>query len=437
MPNQYTRAHRKVTDTISLPVPHPGQIIVLDQSRRFNWLSAGRRWWKTTLAMTIAVEAALEGTMVLWGAPTHDQVRIGWSYAKKSLAGYAVFHETNKECMLPNAGTIIYRSLDEPDNARGHTAGLAILDECGDIKEEAWVSVIKPILFSGQGTLWAMGTPRGKNWFWEEHTDAINDPDSIAWQIPTVGCKITKNTLVEDTNELSNPNYPFKDILKEFNRMPIQVFRQEYMAEFLEDSNDVFRNIASCIKLALTDASKVGPLGQHRYAIGVDWGKFKDFSVFTVLDITTKEVVQIDRFNNLDYRFQMGRLKALVRKWRPFTVIVEANAMGEPIIERLEHEADIPIERFITGGASKKNIIESLALALEREDLKLLKHDALLKELSAYQAKRLPSGQIRYTAPRKQHDDCVMSLALVWSALAEASGQYMFTAPSPTRDWRG
>jgi len=42
----------------------------------------------------------------------------------------------------------------------------------------------------------------------------------------------------------------------------------------------------------------------------------------------------------------------------------------------------------------------------------------LVNELVAYQGERLPSGLIRYSAPSGQHDDCVMALAMVWSAVA-------------------
>jgi hypothetical protein len=43
----------------------------------------------------------------------------------------------------------------------------------------------------------------------------------------------------------------------------------------------------------------------------------------------------------------------------------------------------------------------------------------LIAELLAFEAERLPSGLLRYGAPQGYHDDCVMSLALAWQAVAQ------------------
>ena len=77
---------------IKLPYPHPGQQHVRQHARRFNWLSAGRRWRKTTLAMSIAIEAAISGGDYIWGAPTFDQVRIGFAESRRALGGVADFN---------------------------------------------------------------------------------------------------------------------------------------------------------------------------------------------------------------------------------------------------------------------------------------------------------------------------------------------------------
>jgi hypothetical protein len=62
--------------------------------------------------------------------------------------------------------------------------------------------------------------------------------------------------------------------------------------------------------------------------------------------------------------------------------------------------------------------IEALALALECGDIRILNDPVLVSELVGYQAERLPSGLMRYAAASGQHDDCVMALAIAWSAVA-------------------
>ena len=79
-----------VAPRIRLPYPHLGQQTVRRQARRFNWLAAGRRWRKTTMAMTISVESAAAGQTVIWGAPTYNQVRIGMEAARAVVAAGGV-----------------------------------------------------------------------------------------------------------------------------------------------------------------------------------------------------------------------------------------------------------------------------------------------------------------------------------------------------------
>src|SRR5215475_14857955 len=101
---------------IRLPYPHPGQQTVRRQANRFNWLAAGRRWRKSTLAMAVAVEAAAAGKRVLWGAPVYDQVRIAWDETQYAAAALAVFNQGTMTAAFPRQhGAIIFRSLDDPD----------------------------------------------------------------------------------------------------------------------------------------------------------------------------------------------------------------------------------------------------------------------------------------------------------------------------------
>ena len=139
----------------------------------------------------------------------------------------------------------------------------------------------------------------------------------------------------------------------------------------------------------------------------------------TVIDATTKRMVYMDRFNQIDYRLQVSRLKALAERYQPDAIIAEANSMGGPLVETLQWE-DLPVQPFTTTNATKAAIIDGLALAFERGELTILNDATLINELQAYESERLPSGLIRYSAPEGMHDDCVMSLALAWAAVADS-----------------
>jgi len=372
-------------------------------------LSAGRRWRKTTLAMAIMVEAAVRGGQYIWGAPTFDQVRVAWDETRHAVGGHATFYQQRMEVKFPAGGVIHFRSLDDPDNARGHTADGVVIDECADVHERAWYEVLRPMLIDTGGWAWLIGTPRGRNWFYREFVAAQERPDSAAFRAPTLGVAIRDGALVREPHPLENPHVQFGEVERLWRMLPERIFRQEILAEFVEDGGGVFRRVREAV-------GDVEPSGQ--YVFGVDWGRSEDWTVITVLDVQKRAVVAIDRFNQIDYALQTSRLKALAERYRPDVIIAEANAMGQPIIEQLQRDG-LPVRAFMTTNATKAQIIESLALAFERGVITIPNDPVLIEELMAYEVSRLPSGMVRYAAPSGLHDDCVMSLALAWSACME------------------
>lgn len=402
---------------IRLPYPHSGQMTVRQQAKRFNFLSAGRRWRKTTLAMSISVEAALAGKHIMWGAPTFDQVRICWKETARAVGDYAKFAQQQMVAEFPNAGSITYRSLDDPDNARGHTADGIVIDEAAEVKEEAWYEVMRPMLIDTGGWAWFIFTPKGRNWVYREGTAAQDKTDTAFWQIPTLGCRITEQGLERQPHPLENPSIDFAEIENIYRTVPERVFEQEILAQFVESAGGVFRRVMD----AANATEQAQWISGHSYVFGVDWGKFNDFTVVTVIDATTRELVSLDRFNQIDYQVQLTRLMALYERFRPGMIVAERNAMGEPLIEQLFGQG-LPVKPFITNNLSKAQAIDALALAFERSDIKILPDLTLIGELQAYEAERLPSGLLRYGAPEGYHDDCVMSLAMAWYSIAHQSG---------------
>ena len=124
---------------------------------------------------------------------------------------------------------------------------------------------------------------------------------------------------------------------------------------------------------------------------------------------------------------QCERLKVLSEQWQPEQIIAEQNSIGQPIIEQLTRDG-LRIDSFTTTNASKAQVIDALALAFEREDIRILNDPVMIGELVAYQAERLPSGLLRYGAPSGHHDDTVMALAIAWSAV---SSQHRIIYPMP------
>jgi hypothetical protein len=363
------------------------------------------------MVMSIAVEEAVASKRIIWGAPTFDQVRVGWDETRRAAGTVAKFTQQRMTAEFPSGGIIIYRSLDDPDNARGHTADGLVIDEIGDVKDAAWYEVLRPMLLDTGGWAWGIGTPHGRNWFWREHQHSPDRDDSKSWQVPTLGAMIEDGRLLRHPHELENPFISFDEIEHVWSTVPERTFRQEILAEFIEDTGGVFRGILSAATSAPLDRAIDG----HRYVIGVDWGKYNDFTVLSVVDAETKEQVYQDRFNRIDYIVQVNRLRALYERFKPSVILAERNSMGDPIIEQLQRDK-LPVEPFTTTNASKAEIIDHLALAFERQDVRILNNPTLVGELQAYEMTRLPSGMLRYSAPGGMHDDTVIALALaLWA----------------------
>jgi hypothetical protein len=388
---------------IELPAPHIAQRQVLSEAKRFNALSCGRRWGKSTLGIDRIVQPALAGFPGGWFAPNYKNLLEAWRALQDVLAP-VIASRNNAEYRLElrGGGSITMFSLDGDvsDTVRGRAFKTVIVDEAAIVKalRSIWENAIRPTLADYRGEAWFLSTPRGMNdfkTFWDRGRDPERD-DWASWQMPTS----------------SNPHIAADEIEAARQDMTEAAFSQEFLAQFVNWEGAVFRRVLECA----TAERQPGPEAGHVYAIGADWGRSNDYTVFSVLDVTARAMVDLDRSNRVDYTLQRGRLQALCDRWRPSEIVAEANSIGQPIIEQLQRDG-LPVKAFTTTNASKAGIIEALALALEQGSIAILNDPVLLGELQAFAAEPLPGGMLRYSAPIGQHDDCVMSLALAWSVI--------------------
>jgi len=307
----------------------------------------------------------------------------------------AIVRESERMVTLPNGGTIQVKSADSPDGLRGEGLDFVVIDECAFVREEAWTEALRPALADRKGSALFISTPKGRNWFWRLWHGA----DGKTWR----AWRFTS---------YDNPFLDPAEIDAARDNLPERVFQQEFMAEFIEDSGGVFRRVMEAATAQGEDAATAGA----EYVIGVDWGKHNDFTSLAVLNTGRRALVHLDRFNQIDYAVQLGRLRALVERFKPTAIIAEMNSMGEPLVEQLQREG-LPVQGFQTTNASKTQAIDALALAFERGDLSIIPDPVMVGELQAYEMERLPSGMVRYSAPAGLHDDTVMALALAWQGV--------------------
>lgn len=387
---------------LGLPLLHPAQRQVVDEAARFNVLACGRRWGKTVLGVDRLVIPALAGKPVGWYSPTYKMLAEVWRDVRRVLQPYATRVDKQAHRIeLVSGGVWEMWSLDTPDVSRGRKYARVVIDEAAMVPHMAdtWQAAIRPTLTDLEGDAWFLSTPKGMNFFRQIYARGQDPlrPDWKSWQMPTVANPFIKAGEVEAARQ----------------ELPERTFAQEYLAQFLEDAGGVFRRVRAC-----ATAERATPY-RGEFVAGLDWAQQHDFTVMVVLDAETRRVVDMNRFNQVDWAVQRGRVKTMADKWGISQIIAEHNSIGGPNIEALQREG-LPVVSFETTSLSKPPLIESLALALERSELEILNDPVLVAELEAYERTISPvTGRSRYGAPEGMYDDTVMALALAWYGATE------------------
>lgn len=376
---------------------------ILDQARRFNVVCAGRRTGKTELALLRSLDFILKGKPVAYFCPTYKMLS---SFFREAVDMYRpIISSVNKSehhFTTLTGGTFDMWSLDSADTVRGRKYALALIDEAAMVTDlrNAWNAVIRPTLTDYQGSADFYSTPKGLNYFHQLFAkgEDKNVAEWASFRFPTA----------------SNPFIAKSEIDSAKEDLPSDVFRQEYLAEFVEGEGSVFRNIQACIKPGERNPAEHKG---HRIVAGIDWGQVNDWTAVSVACDECRLELELDRFNKIDWHFQRERIGVLFKKWNVSDALVELNSIGGPNFEELQR-LGLPVTGFTTTAQSKPQIVQNLALALEKQDLALTDDTSALRELEAYEAKRSDvTGRITYGAPAGFHDDTVIARALMAEAL--------------------
>ena len=375
--------------------PHPGQLEVHNSDARFKVLSAGRRWGKTRLGVNECLDAASKGGRAWWVSPSYKTSEVGWRPLRqiaRKIPG-AEIRLVDRVVNFPGGGFVAVRSADNPDSLRGEGLDFVVMDECAFMQREAWTEAIRPALSDRQGKVLFISTPKGRNWLWEIYQRGVSGEEGWqSWTFPTA----------------NNPYIAKEEIDAAKRDLPEMIFRQEYLAEFIDDAGGVFRRVQEAAVLEPKEYEE-----GKQYIAGVDVAASVDFTVVSVLDAESKDQVYLDRFNRVDYPVLIDRLEAVYHRYHLTSMVVESNSIGRPVIDELVARG-LNIVPFTTTSATKQSIIQNLQAAFENGQIRILNNPVLVGELLSFESKRNASGGFSYSAPDGMNDDCVMSLAIAW-----------------------
>ena len=159
----------------------PQTKIFLSDSR-FRVVVAGRRFGKTFLSTAELLHRALrESDQNVWYvAPTYKAAKeIAWDMLSNQIPREYIdkTNETSLTISLKNRSTISLKGAEKPDNLRGRSLNFVVLDEFADMRKEAWFEVIRPSLSDRQGGALFIGTPKGRNHFYDLYGKGVDKDD--------------------------------------------------------------------------------------------------------------------------------------------------------------------------------------------------------------------------------------------------------------------
>ena len=228
---------------------HPAQTEIHAHPARFKIVAAGRRFGKTVYSVIRCFEEALaagnergveydDSSEVLYiGIDREQAKRNAWPYFKKFAQ--EIENATGLKCRMLEKTSMIelpeelggcrirLLGMDDPDAARGMKIRYAVLDEYADMPPRVWPEIIRPALADCRGGALFIGTPKGRNHFYDLVETAVNEDD---WAV--FNYSMDDNPLIQEDER--------KALAAEYSRGSSDLYDQEIQAKFIASSGQLF-----------------------------------------------------------------------------------------------------------------------------------------------------------------------------------------------------
>jgi hypothetical protein len=409
---------------LHLPEPHPTQAELINAFElrtgvRFIAGACGTKFGKTYGCSIRLVKEAWEhrGSLNWWVAPSYAQSKMAYELVKRMLpvGTYVEYKADLRLTLVEPDGTehsrIEFKSGDNPDTLRGYAVNFFVIDEAARVPYESFVSVMTTVTQTkGRGIV--ISTPKGRGWFFEVYQwgQKFDDDGTPRFDNSRLNRDPHPEWIAIRMPTWTNPHVEIDSVLDAKKNLPDDVFKQEFGAEFLDDTAGVFRNVEGCARGQMFEDYHPG----HVYVIGVDLARIRDYTVIVVMDKTRKHIVYLERFNQIDWEVQYHKIIAIARRYRA-KVCIDSTGIGDPIVQTLAN-AGLDVEPYKIGGSSaKQQLIDKLRVNIENGSVSYPKNRytmPMLRELKAFEYTFTEGGTIRFSAPSGQHDDCVIAFAL-------------------------
>ena len=389
---------------------HPAQMEIFTSPKRFIVCAAGRRFGKSHVSCVKLLTEALReknefgydlmSKDVFYVAPTFPQAKdIMWRLLKnlgKDVISSTV--ENTGVINLINGRKIHIKGSDRPDTLRGVGLSYVVLDEYASMKPETWEEILRPTLSDVRGGALFIGTPAGKNHFFELYSKAMDMPEWAVFQFTS----------------RDNPFLDKMEIESARDTMSFDSFRQEFEASFASGSGKIF----------VSEEFQEGPEPiDGEYYIAVDLAGYEEVvkantSRLRRLDESAIAVVKVGHYGwwvkdvvhgRWDVRETSVRILREAQKVRSVAVGIEKgalkNAISPYLHDQMRRIGVFPRIFEVSHGGQKK--VDRITWALQGR----LQHERITFNKGEY-LKHLVSQAMDFPNPLA-HDDLLDALAYI------------------------
>lgn len=230
---------------------HPAQTLIYNSQARFKVVAAGRRFGKTILAVIMCISEAMkdvnergkllgpDSEVVYIGVDREQAKRNAWHLFEEYTRPLgATVHKQLSVITMPNGVRIRMMGMDNPHAARGMKLRYAALDEYADMPDWVWGEIIRPALTDCEGGAIFIGTPRGKNHFYQLHLNALTNPiDEKTGFYPFQDYEAF-NFAQKDNPTISEREQ--QSLASEYARGSEALYKQEIQAQFISKGGQLF-----------------------------------------------------------------------------------------------------------------------------------------------------------------------------------------------------
>ena len=379
-----------------------GKIVTVNSSRQ-----KGKSYLISNLLLYFAINFSKTNNYCV--SPTLKQSKAIYKVIMDAISSSGIVRTKNGTDLtitLINGSTINFKSAEQRTALRGFTADFLCIDEAAFIPDEIFYLIL-PWADAKKAPILMTSTPFVKGGFFFnyfnyglEHT---HNTVTINWSDPKYKESIEKILPPEKLEE-------YRSVL------PKNVFRTEYLGEFLDDDGSVFTGVKECLKDAV-----IAPY--DRLYVGLDFSNQgeNDDTVISIFNQDGEQVF-LKYFNNLS---PLKQIVKIVDELEPYAdqidvISCELNSIGTPYTDLIKEKSQLLADKvmgFQTSNTSKNAIVLNMQTALENKNVTLLPDDKEIRQFGFFTATYNPKTRnVSYAAPQGLNDDLVMATLIAYDA---------------------